>query len=247
MQLLPQLKADLKSLANPEKAKILSGFFKAGKGQYGEGDVFLGVMVPQQRLIAKKYSSLTLKDIKTLLSNKIHEYRMVALFILVNQFREADEAGKKQIAGFYLDNTRRINNWDLVDLSAPYILGEHLAENDTAILYRLAASDDLWKRRIAIIATFAFIRRNKFGDTLRIAEALLHDRHDLIHKAAGWMLREVGKRDVKTLEQFLGEHARAMPRTMLRYAIERFDEEKRRYWLTQKAGRETSAAVGRSS
>jgi len=236
MQLLPQLKADLKSLANPEKAKILSGFFKAGKGQYGEGDVFLGIMVPQQRLIAKKYSSLTLKDIKTLLSNKIHEYRMVALLILVNQFRKADEAGKKQIAGFYLDNTRRINNWDLVDLSAPYILGEHLVENDTAILYRLAASDDLWKRRIAIIATFAFIRRNKFGDTLRIAEALLHDRHDLIHKAAGWMLREVGKRDVKTLERFLEEHARAMPRTMLRYAIERFDKEKRRYWLTQKAG-----------
>lgn len=146
MQVLPQLKADLKSLANPEKAKILSGFFKAGKGQYGDGDVFLGIMVPQLRLTAKKYLSLTLKDIKTLLSNKIHECRMVALLILVNQFGKADEAGKKQIAGFYLDNTSCINNWDLVDLSAPYILGEHLVENDTAILYRLAASDNLWKR-----------------------------------------------------------------------------------------------------
>jgi len=243
MQPLQHLKAGLKSLANPEKAKILSGFFKTGKGQYGEGDIFLGIMVPEQRRIAKHYSSLSLKHIKILLSSKIHEHRMVALLILVSQFREADEAGKKQIAGFYLDNTNGINNWDLVDLSAPYILGEHLAGKDAAMLYQLAASDNLWERRIAIIATFAFIRRNEFGDTLRIAEALLNDQHDLIHRAAGWMLREVGKRNVKALELFLGEHVAAMPRTMLRYAIEHFDEAKRQKWLTQKTGRGTSAAV----
>ena len=242
MQPLQQLKADLKSIANPEKAKILAGFFKTGESQYGEGDVFLGIMMPQQRLIAKKYAYLPLKDIKTLLSSTVHEHRVIALLLLVSQFRKTDEAGKKKIAGFYLENTKLINNWDLVDLSAPYILGEHLHGKDAALLSRLAASDNLWERRIAIIATFAFIRRNKFGDTLRIAEVLLHDHHDLIHKAAGWMLREVGKRDVKTLERFLVEHAPAMPRTMLRYAIERFDYEKRRQWLGQKAGRGISAA-----
>jgi len=247
MQPLQQLKADLKGIANPEKAKILAGFFKTGKGQYGEGDIFLGIMVPQQRRIAKKYSSLSLKDIRTLLSSKVHEHRVVALLILVSQFRKADQTGKKQIAGFYLDNTNRINNWDLVDLSAPHILGEHLQGKDAALLYRLASSANLWERRIAIIATFAFIRRNAFKDTLRIAEALLHDHHDLIHKAAGWMLREVGKRDVKTLERFLGEHAAAMPRTMLRYAIEHFNDAKRQKWLVKKAGHVTSAAVDASS
>jgi len=233
MQQLQQLKADLKHLAKPEKAKILSGFFKTGKGQYGEGDIFLGIMVPEQRRIAKKYASLSLKNITTLLASKVHEHRLVALLILVSQFREADEAGKKQIAGFYLGNTKRINNWDLVDLSAPHVLGEHLYGKDAAVLYRLAASNDLWERRIAIIATFAFIRRNRFRETLGIAETLLRDRHTLVHKAAGWMLREVGKRNMKVLEQFLRDHADVMPRTMLRYAIERFDESKRRYWLAK--------------
>jgi len=243
MQPLQRLKADLRSIANPEKAKILSGFFKTGKGQYSEGDIFLGVMVPRQRRIAKEYGFLSLKDIGTLLSSRIHEHRLVALLILVQRYRKADEQEKETIADFYLDHAACINNWDLVDLSAPYILGEHLYGKDAAVLFRLAVSENLWERRIAIIATFAFIRKNRFRETLGIAEALLHDQHDLIHKAVGWMLREVGKRDMMFLEGFLRDHSDAMPRTMLRYAIERFTASKRQYWMAQKTRGGNSAAV----
>jgi 3-methyladenine DNA glycosylase AlkD len=225
------LKSDLQALADPEKAKILSRFFKTGKGQYGEGDIFLGVMVPGQRRIAKKYSGLSLGNISRLLSSKIHEHRLVALFILVNKYKKADPEGKGEIADIYLKHARHINNWDLVDLSAPNILGDYLLDKDRSVLYRLAGSRNLWKRRIAIMSTFKFIRNNDFADTLRIAELLLNDTHDLIHKATGWMLREVGKRDLKTEEAFLDSHGDKMPRTMLRYAIERFEEKRRRYYL----------------
>jgi 3-methyladenine DNA glycosylase AlkD len=229
--LLENIREDLQMLANPEKAKILSRFFKTGKGEYGEGDIFLGIPVPEQRRIAKKYPGLSSGDIQKLLSDKIHEYRLVALLILIIKYRKADEKGKRGIFEFYLKNTNHINNWDLVDLSAPNIIGDYLLKQDRSILYSLARSEDLWEKRIAIMATFAFIRENEFDDTFRIAELLLCDRHDLIQKAAGWMLREIGKRDQQREEEFLQKHYRKMPRTMLRYAIERFDEEKRKLYL----------------
>lgn len=229
--MLIQLKADMETLADPEKAAILSRFFKTGKGQYGEGDIFLGVMVPGQRRIAKKYETLSLKDIRKLLSSKIHEHRLVALIILVNQYKKGDEHDRDKIVDFYLRYSKYINNWDLVDLSAPNIPGEYLLNKDRAVLYRLARSKNLWERRIAIMSTFAFIRKNDFEDALRISALLLHDDHDLIHKAVGWMLREVGKRDFKAEEDFLKEHYRVMPRTMLRYAVERFDQTKKRLFM----------------
>lgn len=231
MSMLIQLKADMETLADPEKAAILSRFFKTGKGQYGEGDIFLGVMVPGQRRIAKKYETLSLKDIRKLLSSKIHEHRLVALIILVNQYKKGDEHDRDKIVDFYLRYSKYINNWDLVDLSAPNIPGEYLLNKDRAVLYRLARSKNLWERRIAIMSTFAFIRKNDFEDALRISALLLHDDHDLIHKAVGWMLREVGKRDFKAEEDFLKEHYRVMPRTMLRYAVERFDQTKKRLFM----------------
>lgn len=221
----------METLADPEKAAILSRFFKTGKGQYGEGDIFLGVMVPGQRRIAKKYETLSLKDIRKLLSSKIHEHRLVALIILVNQYKKGDEHDRDKIVDFYLRYSKYINNWDLVDLSAPNIPGEYLLNKDRAVLYRLARSKNLWERRIAIMSTFAFIRKNDFEDALRISVLLLHDDHDLIHKAVGWMLREVGKRDFKAEEDFLKEHYRVMPRTMLRYAVERFDQTKKRLFM----------------
>jgi 3-methyladenine DNA glycosylase AlkD len=217
------VKRELRKAADPEKAAVLRRFFKTGPGQYGQGDVFLGVTVPQSRAIAKKYAEIALPEIKTLLSSEIHEERLVALLLLV-QNKGAEGKEQEQIAKFYLDNIRQVNNWDLVDLSAPRILGPF---NDRPLLYKLAKSDNIWERRIAIVATLHFIRQGDFGDTLKIAEMLLHDKHDLIHKAAGWMLREVGKKDAMALEQFLDSHYASMPRTMLRYAIERLPAEKR--------------------
>ena len=228
---LDQLKEDMRKLASPEKARVLSRFFKTGKGEYGEGDVFLGIMVPDQRRIAKKYPDLSMNDLGKLISGRMHEERLVCLFILINRYKKADSRGKKEVVDFYLRNLKYINNWDLVDLSSGPILGDHLIDRDRSILYEMAKSDDLWKRRIAVMSTFAFIRKNDFGDTLRIAEMLLNDRHDLIHKAVGWMLREIGKRDQAKEEEFLKKHYKKMPRTMLRYAIERFDEDKRRNYL----------------
>lgn len=228
---------ELSGAANPEKAEILSRFFKTGKGQYGEGDVFLGITVPVQRRIAKKYSGLELPDLERLLSSKIHEHRLVSLLILVEKFRKGDEALREEIVRFYLDHTGQVNNWDLVDLSAEKILGEYLAgRKDKALLSRLARSGNLWERRIAIMATFAFIKRNRFDETLRVAGILLPDPHDLIHKAVGWMLREVGKRDMEKEESFLRKYHGKMPRTMLRYAVERFDEGRRKYWLLLREG-----------
>ncbi len=228
---LTQLKKELKKLADPKQAEVLQRFFKTGKGEYGEGDIFLGVKVPEQRKVVSKFEDLSLKDLEELLNSKIHEYRMSALFILTERYEKEDEREKKKVFNFYLKNTKNINNWDLVDLSAPKIVGDYLLNKPRSVLYKLAKSNNLWERRIAIISTFTFIRNNEFRDTLKIAEILLNDKHDLIHKAVGWMLREVGKRDQKIEEEFLKKHYLKMPRVMLRYAIERFEERKRKFYL----------------
>jgi 3-methyladenine DNA glycosylase AlkD len=293
--MLNNLKKDLQKLANPIKAKNYARFFKTGKGEYGEGDKFLGVVVPQQRKVAVKYKDLELNDLQKLLSSNIHEYRLTALFILVSKYRKnkKEKIKNEDIVKFYLKNTKNINNWDLVDSSAHYILGDYLLStvchsresgnpqsrfanldsrfrgNDIYVLYKLAESKNLWERRIAIISTFAFIRGQNtpspvrggikggvsisgdcdantpssvlplnvggnhecFVPTLKISEILLNDKHDLIHKAVGWMLREVGKRDQKVEEEFLAKYYKQMPRTMLRYAIEKFTKGKREKYL----------------
>lgn len=233
--MLQEIKKDFAKLTNKQKAKLLSRFFKTGRGEYGEGDIFLGIVVPKQRELARKYDSLSLNDIQTLLSSNIHEYRLTSLFILISKYQKTDENEKRKIVDFYLKNTKNINNWDLIDLSAPSILGDHLTNKDKKILYKLARSKNLWEKRIAILSTFYFIRQNSFKDTLKISEILLEDRHDLIHKAVGWMLREVGKRNQKAEEQFLLKHYKKMPRTMLRYAIERFSDKKRQFFLKSKS------------
>lgn len=229
--LLAKLKKELEKCANKRKAKGYSWFFKTGKGQYGQGDVFIGITVPQQRKIAKKYSDISLSELAQLLKSVIHEHRLTALLVLAEKYKKANTAEKRKIFNFYIKNIQYVNNWDLVDLSAPSIVGEQLQNTDKTLLYALAKSQNLWKRRIAIIATLAFIRKNKFGHTLKISKLLLKDRHDLIHKAVGWMLREVGKRDEKKLEKFLLIHCAKMPRIALRYAIERFNEKQKRHWL----------------
>ena len=225
------LLSHLRSLANPHHAAVLARFFKTGPGQYGEGDVFIGVKVPVLRKLAKEYKTLPLSEVEILLHSKIHEARLVALLILILQAAKSDAKGRKVIYDLYLANTQHINNWDLVDLSAPRIVGAYLEKKNRRPLYRLASSSSLWKRRISIMATFHFIRQEDFGDTLSIAEKLLDDKEDLIHKAVGWMLREVGKRELAVEEGFLQKHYRVMPRTMLRYAIEKFPEYKRQAYL----------------
>ncbi len=229
--MINKVKADLNTVASPERAKILSRFFKTGKGEYGEGDVFLGITVPLQRRIAKRYSGMSLEDLQKLLSSPVHEHRLTALLILVNRYQKADAKGKKEVYAFYLKNIKHINNWDLVDLTAEKILGDYLLDKDRSLLYRLVRSKNLWERRMAILTTYQFIKNNQFKDTFRISEILIHDKHDLIHKAAGWMLREVGKRNQDAEEQFLLKYYKNMPRTMLRYAIERFEEKKRLFYL----------------
>jgi 3-methyladenine DNA glycosylase AlkD len=251
---MKELDEKIRQKANPSKAKDLQRFFKTGKGEYGEGDVFLGIIVPEQRKIAKEFKDISFNDIQELLNSEIHEKRMIGLFILIDKFKRGNEDIKKEIFDFYLDCAKRnrVNNWDLVDLSAHQIVGGYLIDNnenynnsqalalrdkasrDKDILYKLANSLNLWEKRIAIIGTFEFIRQNKFEDSLRLAEILLKDSHDLIHKAVGWMLREIGKRNIGVLEDFLKKHYFRMPRTMLRYAIEKFPEEKRKRYLNGK-------------
>ncbi|KYK25930.1 DNA alkylation repair protein [Euryarchaeota archaeon SM23-78] len=232
MSVVNKVKKDLQSLANPKQAKLLQGFFKTGPGQYGEEDIFLGIKVPVQRSVAKKHKDLSLKDIQELLNSKIHEHRLVALFILMDKYKKSDNKGKKQIFDTYLKNTKNINNWDLIDLSAPNIVGNYLLDKKREILYKLAHSKSLWEKRISILATFEFIANKETKDTLAIAEILLHDKHDLIHKAVGWMLRELGKRVSQTEEEkFLKKYYKVMPRTMLRYAIERFSDEKKKFYM----------------
>ncbi len=227
------MKKDLQKLADSKKGKELSRFFKTGKGEYGEGDIFLGIAVPEQRKIAKKYYELQLNKIQEFLSSKIHEHRLTSLFILISKFEKGNNKLKKEIFDFYLKNTRNINNWDLVDLSAPKILGAYMLNHpkEKKILYKFAKSKNLWEKRIAIISTFAFIKNNEFDDAIKIAEILLNDKHDLIHKAVGWMLREIGKRDQKTEEKFLKKHYKEIPRTMLRYAIEKFQKNKKEFYM----------------
>lgn len=229
---LKKLKEEVKSLASPQKAKILERFFKTGKGEYGEGDIFIGVQVPDARKIVRKYADISLDDTLQLLTSEIHEERLIALLIMVEKTRRADESGKEILFKKYLENTRYINNWDLVDLSADKIVGSYLFEKPKDILYLLAVSENLWERRIAILATFDFIKKGFYEDALRIVKTVLNDRHDLIHKAGGWMLRETGKRcSQEVLEQFLLANYRKMPRTMLRYAIERLPETLRLQYL----------------
>jgi len=227
--MLKELKKELQKASNKKKAKDLQRFFKTGPGEYGEGDIFLGLSVPEQRRIAKKYYNLDLKQIKELMESKIHEYRLIGLLILINKYETTNH--KKIITHFYLKNTNNINNWDLVDLSAPNIVGKHLLDKERSVLYKLAKSKNLWEKRISVLACFAFIRKNDFKDALKISKILLNDKHDLIHKAVGWMLREVGKRNQKVEEDFLKKYYKVMPRTMLRYAIEKFSEEKRKFYL----------------
>ncbi len=232
--MIENLKKELEAKANPEKAKILSRFFKTGKGEYGHGDVFLGISVPMQRAAAKRYHSIPLKETEKLLSSNIHEHRLTALAILVNRFRKSGPE-RKEIYRLYLRNTKRINNWDLVDISAPNIVGEYLIENpaERKVLYRLAESKNLWEKRISILSCLAFIRKNDFDDVLKICEILINDSHDLIHKASGWMLREIGKRSLETLYEFLDKHYKQMPRTMLRYAIEKLSDEKKAFYMNR--------------
>jgi len=229
--MLNQIKKELFRLGDSERAKKLSNYFKTGKGQYGEGDVFLGIPVPQQREVAKRYDNLSLDDVQELLKSEIHEHRFTALLILVSKYGKADSTNKEEIFNFYLKNSCYINNWDLVDLSAPKIVGDYLAHKERSTLFKLAKSSSLWERRIAVLATAAFIRNNDFEDALAIVKLLLFDENDLIHKAVGWMLREIGKRDQELLEKFLDKYKSRMPRTMLRYSIEKFREEKRKYYL----------------
>ena len=221
----------LRSLANPAQAAFHSRYFKTGPGEYAEGDQFLGVKVPETRRVVREFRALPLADVKKLLRSPWHEERLLALLILVSQFEKADDEGRAKIYRLYLANIERINNWDLVDTTAPNIVGAYLHDKPRQPLYELAKSASLWERRIAIIATAAFIRANEFSDTLKIARLLLHDREDLIHKAVGWMLREVGQRDREALETFLQRHYRSMPRTMLRSVIEKFPEPQRLLYL----------------
>ncbi len=232
MNTVEDIRAEVRQLADPGKAKILQRFFKTGPGQYGEGDIFAGIMVPLIRKLVRKYRDIPLGVAVKLLQSPIHEERLLALFILVEKCRGGDDATCKRIYNLYLKNTRFINNWDLVDLSAEHIVGATLDGTDRAPLYRLARSKNLWERRIAILATFHDIKRGIPDHTLALADVLLSDRHDLIHKAVGWMLREVGKRcSADTLRKFLQTRYRNMPRTMLRYAIERFPADERAAYL----------------
>lgn len=230
--MLNQIKKELLGLSDFERAKKASSYFKTGKGQYGEGDIFLGIPVPQQRQVAKRYTALSLNDIQDLLKSEIHEHRFTALLILVSKYGKANSTDKKEIFNFFLKNSGYINNWDLVDLSAPKIVGDYLVNRDRSVLFKLAKSSSLWERRIAVLATFAFIRNKDFKDALDIAKLLLSDENALIHKAVGWMLREIGKRNQKLLEKFLNKYKSGMPRTMLRYSIEKLSEDKRKYYLT---------------
>lgn len=232
--MLTKIQLELRKHAKPEKIPIYMNFFKTGKGQYGEGDRFIGVTVPDTRMVAIKFadSSINLKEVLPLLKSKIHEDRMCALFIIVYKFKNAKtQKEKKQYVDFYIKHHLFGNNWDLIDCICDKILGHWLIDKDKSLLYKYAKSSNLWERRIAIITTLHFIRNKQLKDTFKIAKILMQDKHDLIHKAVGWMLREAGKRDQQQLEKFLNKHYKRMPRTMLRYAIERLSEEKKRFYM----------------
>lgn len=227
-----RIQSRMRGLGDPARARASQWFFKTGAGQYGEGDRFLGITAPVMRKLAREYEGLSLRGVASLLKSPWHEERLVALLILVRQYAAADPARREHIYQCYVGNRARINNWDLVDCSAPQIVGAHLQARGRRFLRELARSPSLWDRRIAVLATFQFIKAGDFDDALAIARGLLGDREDLIHKAVGWMLREIGKRDRRVLERFLRAHAGVMPRTTLRYAIERFPEALRRRYLS---------------
>ena len=223
---------EIRALANKEIAQHSLRFFKTDKGEYGHGDFFLGVRAPKIRLIAKKHIDISITDMKTLICSKYHEERFLGLIILVNKYAKTkDKKNRNQLYKIYVSSFKYINNWNLVDVTCPHVTGKHLIDKDRTILYKWAKSEDLWTKRIAMVSTFSFIRKNDLEDTFKIAEILLHDEHDLIHKAVGWMLREAGKRDLKREETFLKKYYKTMPRTMLRYAIEKFPETKRQKYL----------------
>ena len=244
---MSDIHARLLALSDKQRAAHHLRFFKTAPGQYGHGDRFLGLTVPQVRGVAREFRDLSVGELTELIESEWHEERLVALIIAVQQFQRGDPARRRAIYDWYLRKTDRINNWDLVDASAPYIVGGYLRDRSRAILRRLAKSRSLWERRIAMLAAGAFIRDDDFEDTLRIAEMLLSDDHDLIHKAVGWMLREVGKRDMKVLRAFLDRHAATMPRTALRYAIERFPPALRKKYLAIQSLRPAKRGEGARS
>lgn len=227
---------ELKGLASADRALGSQRFFKTGQGQYGEGDIFIGIKMPEIRKVAKKYNNISLVDLKKLVDSPFHEYRMTGLIICVQKFKECDETKSKEIYEFYFQSLKRgkINNWDLIDVTCDHIIGQYLLNRSRDPLYELVLSESLWERRASIMATFAFIKAGQSDETIKIAKILLHDKEDLIQKAVGWMLREVGKRvDEKTLTDFLDKNAHIMPRTMLRYSIERLDANSRYKYLEQ--------------
>ncbi len=226
-----EIQKELEKYVDEQKREFLPTFFKTGKGQYGEGDKFLGIVVPNIRLVAKGFKDLPLDEIEALLRSSYHECRLCALLILVERFKKSNEEERTRIYRFYLTHTSHINNWDLVDLSAPYIVGEYLKNRSREDLYTLASSSVFWEQRIAVVATSTLIKMNDFIDIIKISELLLHHSHDLMHKAIGWMLREMGKRDKDLLIQFLENYHKEMPRTMLRYSIEKFTDEERKYFM----------------
>jgi 3-methyladenine DNA glycosylase AlkD len=236
MASVEEIIARLEGMGDAEAARVSEGYFRTGLGEYGEGDRFLGIRVPAIRALVREYRGLPLEEIETLMRSEWHEARLLALLLLVDAYSRGDRDRHEAIYRLYLANTRFINNWDLVDLSAPNIVGAHLEKGDRSVLDGLARSESLWERRIAVLATQHFIRRGDFGTTLHIAEMLVDDRHDLIHKAVGWMLREVGNRDREVEETFLRRHHATMPRTMLRYAIEKFPPELRQRYMRRDAG-----------
>lgn len=230
---LAELHLTVKKNSDRFLSKFLQRFFKTGKGEYAEGDVFAGIKVPVSRKIAKQFKELSLKELSLLIKSKIHEERLIALFILVDKMKRAEGKEKGKIFNFYIKNLRYVNNWDLVDLSADKIIGDYLYDKERKLLFELSKGN-LWERRIAVMSTFNFIKKNDYNTTLKIVGLLLNDKEDLIHKAAGWMLREIGNRDIKREEEFLKMHYKNMPRTMLRYAIEKFPEKKRKSYLKGK-------------
>lgn len=229
---MSNVEADLKAAADSKRAEISQRFFKTGKGEYGEGDIFIGLRVPTQRAIAKKYYNLPLGDVEKLMQSPIHEFRLTGSIILVEQYKRGDDKTKQQIYNFYLANTKFFNNWDIVDGSAPYIVGPWLKDKDKSVLTKLAKSKSIWERRISMLSTFAYIKDGNNDDALKMATVLVNDPEDLIQKAVGWMLREIGNHSgIEAEEEFLEKHYQTMPRTMLRYAIEKFPAGKKAYYM----------------
>lgn len=223
--------SELESYSDPGKAEHSKRFFKSGPGEYGEGDKFLGITVPNQRKVARKFRKMNLDEVRKLLQNEYHEARLTAVMLLVYKIEKSDEHVFEDVVRFYLKNLGYVNNWDIVDSSCHQILGRFLFNKEKDLLYELAQSENLWEKRVSMITCYHFIKRDDFEDALKIAELLLYDDHDLIHKAVGWMLREIGNRNLDAETEFLDQHFRKMPRTMLRYAIEKFDEPLRKHYL----------------